>query len=109
MTAGSSSQAVEVDADPSAIADEYRRLLAALYLLFAIAAASRATYQLTMQYHRAPLAYVLSAIAGACAIRRTSALARSWTARIAAVELVGLLGVGTVSLVHSEWFPDATV
>lgn len=59
-------------------ADGYRRVLAALYLLFALAASARAGFQLCVQYHRAPLAYLLSAVAGiiyvagAVAIRHTS-------------------------------------
>jgi hypothetical protein len=91
------------------------RVLVAVYGVFALAAASRAGVQLATKYSEAPLAYLLSALAGVVYIVATITLARStrtsrrvaWVAII--VELVGVLTVGTLSLVDAEAFPRATV
>lgn len=91
------------------------RLLVAVYALFAVAATSRASYQLLTQFDRAPLAYSLSALAALVYGVATVALARGsrTSVRIAVVsctvELVGVLVVGTLSLVQPDDFPDATV
>ncbi|GAB3597965.1 membrane protein [Angustibacter peucedani] len=91
------------------------RVLVAVYALFAVAATSRAAYQLATQLDRAPLAYVLSAFAAVVYVVATVALARGGrtSVRVAtascSVELVGVLVVGTLSLVQPDDFPDATV
>ena len=91
------------------------RLLVAVYALFAVAATSRAAFQLATQFHEAPLAYLLSALAAVVYVVATVALARGGrtSVRVATisctVELVGVLAVGTLSLVRPEDFPDATV
>ncbi|WP_426564361.1 hypothetical protein ACPPVT_00310 [Angustibacter sp. McL0619] len=91
------------------------RVLIAVYALFAVAATSRALYQLATRFHEAPLAYLLSAFAAVVYIVATVALARggpTWT-KVAMVsctiELVGVLVVGTLSVVRPDDFPDATV
>jgi cytochrome bd-type quinol oxidase subunit 2 len=91
------------------------RVLIAVYAVFAVAATARAGYQLATQYHEAPLAYLLSAFAAVVYIVATVALARggrTWV-RVATVsctiELVGVLVVGTLSVLRPEDFPDATV
>ncbi|QDP97927.1 hypothetical protein FOE78_20255 [Microlunatus elymi] len=91
------------------------RVLIAVYGLFAIAASSRAGVQLATQFHEAPLAYLLSALSGAIYILATIALALgnrvgrtlAWIA--ISCELVGVLAVGTASLVDPAAFPQATV
>ena len=91
------------------------RLLIAVYLLFAIAATSRAGLQIATRFDEAPLAYLLSALAAVVYIVAAVGLARAGHAgrRVAlaccAVELVGVLGVGAFSLVRTDLFPDETV
>jgi cytochrome bd-type quinol oxidase subunit 2 len=89
--------------------------LIAVYLLFAIAATSRAGLQIATRFDEAPLAYLLSALAAVIYIVATVGLARGGRAgrRIAlaccTIELVGVLGVGVLSLVDPALFPDDTV
>ncbi|RCG24998.1 hypothetical protein DQ384_32090 [Sphaerisporangium album] len=88
------------------------RLLVAVYAVFALAAGARAAVQIATRYDQAPLAYVLSAFAAAVYIVLTVALARGArrTALAAcAIELAGVLVVGTLSLADSAAFPRATV
>jgi cytochrome bd-type quinol oxidase subunit 2 len=91
------------------------RLLIAVYLLFAIAATSRAGLQIATKFDEAPVAYLLSALAAAIYIVAAAGLARAGAAgrRIAlvccTVELVGVVGVGAVSLARPDLFPDETV
>lgn len=91
------------------------RVLVALYGLFALAAGARAGVQLAVQYSEAPLAYVLSAVAAVIYLLATIGLARGGRSgrRLATVacsiELVGVLTVGTLSLIDRAAFPDATV
>ncbi len=88
------------------------RVLIAIYGLFALAATARAGVQIGTKFHEAPLAYVLSAVAGVIYIVATVALATSHR-RLAyaccTVELLGVLAVGTASVVDRAAFPDATV
>lgn len=91
------------------------RLLVAVYLLFAIAATCRAGVQMILRFDEAPLAYLLSALAAVIYIVATVGLARDSTGgrRTAlvccAVELAGVLVVGTISLLDPSLFPDDTV
>ena len=91
------------------------RALVAVYGLFALAATSRGVVQLITQYRQAPLAYVLSALSGLIYIVATLTLGRGTrtSRRVAlvavSVELVGVLSVGTLSLVDPAAFPRATV
>jgi cytochrome bd-type quinol oxidase subunit 2 len=91
------------------------RVLIAVYLLFSIAATARAGYQIATKFDEAPLAYLLSALAAAIYILASYGLSRSDPTgrRIAlascTVELVGVLGVGALSLVDPALFPDETV
>jgi hypothetical protein len=91
------------------------RLLVAVYALFALSASARAGVQIATKFSHAPVAYVLSALAGVVYIIATVTLARGGpTARRIAViscsfELVGVLAVGTWSLADPATFPDATV
>lgn len=87
----------------------------AVYAVFAVSAGARAGVQITTAFDAAPLAYALSGFAAAVYLVATVALARSgevarrvaWVAVL--VELVGVLLVGTVSLVDPAGFPEATV
>jgi cytochrome bd-type quinol oxidase subunit 2 len=91
------------------------RILVAVYGVFALAATARAGVQIATKFDEAPLAYLLSAVAAVIYIVATVALARSGPVarRIAfvacSVELVGVLVVGTISLVLPHAFPDETV
>jgi cytochrome bd-type quinol oxidase subunit 2 len=91
------------------------RLLVAIYALFALSATARAVVQIATKFHNAPVAYLLSAFAGAVYILATVTLTNgSPTARRIAVvscsvELAGVLGVGTWSIADPAMFPDATV
>ncbi|MEU0811946.1 hypothetical protein [Streptomyces sp. NPDC005970] len=91
------------------------RLLVLLYGVFTVAAASRSIYQLIAQYHEAPLAYVLSAVSAVVYAFITVSLVRGGEgARKAAIvccaaELLGVLTIGTWTLVAPSAFPDQTV
>ncbi|OLF17455.1 hypothetical protein [Actinophytocola xanthii] len=91
------------------------RLLIAVYAVFALAATARSAVQIGTRFDEAPLAYLLSAFAAVVYVLATACLARgSRTSRTVAavsilVELVGVLAVGTLSLLDPAAFPDATV
>ena len=88
------------------------RLIVAVYAVLALAATGRSVLQITEYFERAPLAYVLSALAAVIYLVATLALARSWraVALIAcSIELVGVLVVGFASFLASAAFPDKTV
>jgi hypothetical protein len=91
------------------------RLLLSLYGVFTVAALSRSIVQISMRFHEAPLAYVLSLVAGiiyaviTVALWRGGGTARKVALVSCAVELVGVLTVGTFTLVDPSAFPDATV
>ncbi|WP_431032434.1 hypothetical protein ACQYWQ_03750 [Streptomyces sp. P6-2-1] len=90
-------------------------LLLWVYGVMVVGALSRSVYQLSTEFDRAPLAYVLSAVAGVVYCFITWSLVRGGegartAARICcAIELLGVLVVGTWTLVDSDSFPDATV
>jgi len=84
----------------------------AIYGVFALAATARAGYQLVAKFDEAPLAYLLSALAALVYVVATIALATdrrglAWAA--VGVELVGVLAVGTLSVVDAGDLPDQTV
>jgi hypothetical protein len=88
------------------------RLLAGFYVLFAIAAGARSAYQLATRFDEAPVAYALSALAAAVYVLAAVALRtdrRGLLAAAASVELIGVLAVGTLTLVDGSAFPDETV
>jgi cytochrome bd-type quinol oxidase subunit 2 len=88
------------------------RVLVAVYAVFALSATARASVQLLRDWHQAPLAYTLSAVAAVVYIVATVALGRGHRRlAVAAVgtELVGVLVVGTLSIADRQAFPDATV
>ncbi|WP_431910275.1 hypothetical protein [Nonomuraea jabiensis] len=88
------------------------RALIAVYGLFSLAAGARAAVQIVSKFGQAPLAYSLSALAAVVYIALTVALWRG-ARRLALVglgiELVGVLVIGTLSLLDPAAFPDETV
>ena len=93
----------------------FGRFLIAIYALFAIAATSRSVVQIATKYHEAPVAYALSSVSAVVYIIATLSLATSkaHSRQLATVtiifELVGVLVVGTLSLVMPDAFPQASV
>jgi hypothetical protein len=99
----------------SAINTGAGRVLVFVYGLFALAAGARAGVQIAGKFEEAPLAYLLSALAAVVYLVATVGLVRGGRGgrRLAIacllVELVGVLTVGTLSVVYTEAFPDETV
>lgn len=91
----------------------FGRLLIAVYAIFAVAATARSLVQLFTKFDQAPIAYGLSAFAAVVYIAATFALARGTSHRLAfitiLIELVGVIVVGTWSLIDPGTFPDASV
>src|SRR3954447_22257612 len=91
------------------------RVLVAVYGLFALSATARAAVQIATKFAQAPLAYLLSALAGVVYILATVGLAgtRPWARTLAwtavAFELTGVLVVGTLTVLDTGDFPDDTV
>lgn len=91
------------------------RALVAVYAVFALAATARSGVQLATKASEAPIAYTLSAAAAAVYVVATLGLAEvgpdprrlAWAA--VGFELVGVLSVGTLTLLDPGLFPDATV
>ncbi|MEO5853458.1 MAG: hypothetical protein ABIQ15_13190 [Nocardioides sp.] len=92
-----------------------RQVLVAVYAVFALAAGARAVVQLATKADLAPLAYSLSLLAALVYLVATIALRRpgasAYRVALAAVtfELVGVLVVGTLTVVDGGLFPDQTV
>jgi hypothetical protein len=90
-------------------------VLVFVYALFALAAGARASVQIVTEFDEAPLAYVLSAVAAVIYLIATVGFIRGGRGgrRLAivccSIELVGVLAVGTASLVVPEAFPDDSV
>ncbi|MFC9122498.1 hypothetical protein ACFTXO_22285 [Streptomyces sp. NPDC057067] len=91
------------------------RVLVWFYGVFTVAAASRSIVQMILDFDKAPLAYVLSAVAAVVygfitySLVRGGEKARRAALVCCAVELAGVLVVGTWTLVKPSAFPDATV
>ena len=91
------------------------RMLVLAYTVLAIAAGARSAVQLATSFSEAPLAYLLSAAAAvvylvaAIALRRPERVARRVAVVSMTAELVGVLAVGTFTLVLPGDFPDQTV
>ena len=88
------------------------RLVIALYAIFALAATARASYQLFTKFSDAPIAYSLSALSAVVYIVATIALAGNARriAKFALVfELVGVIAVGTLSILVPSVFQHASV
>jgi hypothetical protein len=91
------------------------RVLLFVYGVFALSASARAGVQISTHFAEAPLAYLLSALAGLVYVAATVGLAIGGTRgrRIAltscTIELIGVLVVGTLSVADRVAFPDDTV
>lgn len=91
------------------------RMLVAVYGLFALAATGRSVMQIAEYFHKAPVPYLLSALAAVVYIVATVALARGdrTSVRVAhatiSFELAGVLLVGLWSVVDPGFFHDKTV
>jgi hypothetical protein len=91
------------------------RALVAVYAVFALSASARSGLQLATKASEAPVAYSLSAVAALVYIAATLGLAEvgpaprrlAWAAVV--FELVGVLTVGTLTVLDPALFPDATV
>ncbi len=100
---------------PRATSTGAGRVLVAVYGIFALSATARAAVQIAGKFDDAPLAYLLSALAGVVYILATVGLAGTWpwarTLAWAAVgfELTGVLVVGTLTVLDAAAFPDDTV
>ncbi|MER5885847.1 hypothetical protein ABT160_18595 [Streptomyces sp. NPDC001941] len=86
-----------------------------LYGVMSVGAVSRTAYEMLTKFDEAPLAYALSGIAALvyCFITYTLVRGGERARRAAlvccAAELVGVLTVGTWTLLDPSAFPDATV
>ncbi|WP_306190190.1 MULTISPECIES: hypothetical protein [unclassified Streptomyces] len=115
MTSGEGEMATVEEQKPKRLISGPGMLLVWLYGVMVVGAVSRSVYQIATDFDRAPLAYSLSAVAGVVYGFITYSLVRGGeTARKAALvccaaELVGVLTVGTWTLVEPSAFPDATV
>lgn len=91
------------------------RIIIAVYGVLALSATVRAVYQIMMDFSGAPLAYLLSALAGLVYIVATLALASkkpgSWKLSWYAVwfELIGVLVVGALSYLLPALFAHPAV
>lgn len=87
----------------------------AVYGLLALAATGRSILQISEYFDRAPVSYILSALAAVIYLVATIGLARGdrssvRVARLAlSVELAGVLVVGAISYAVPTAFPDKTV
>jgi NhaP-type Na+/H+ and K+/H+ antiporter len=102
-------------AEDAAINTGLGRVLLFVYGVFALSASARAAVQIAMKFAEAPVAYLLSALAALVYIAATVGLAtggrrgRLIALTSCSIELVGVLVVGTLSLLDTAAFPDATV
>jgi len=90
-------------------------VLVAVYAVFALSATARSAVQIATELADAPVAYLLSATAALVYVVATVCLARAsaGSRRVAlvaiTVELVGVLSVGTLTVLDRQLFPDQTV
>ena len=102
-------------AGPRPTGQGFGRLLVTVYGILAFAALGRSSYELATKLSEAPVAYSLSAFSAVVYVVATLALARgrgrwravAWVA--VTIEAVGVLVVGTLSLVNPGVFGESTV
>jgi len=93
----------------------WARALIAAYAFMALAAGARSSVQIATEFDAAPLAFTLSAMSAAIYLLAAVALRRDgrrwWLLGTAAcaVELAGVLAIGTWSLLDTARFPAAAV
>ena len=99
----------------AAIGSGLGRVLLLVYGIFALSASARALVQMTTHFSQAPLAYLLSGLAGVIYLAATAGLAiggargRLIALISCSIELLGVLVVGTLSIADRVAFPDDTV
>ncbi len=99
----------------AAIGTGLGRVLLLVYGVFALSAGARAGVQIATRFAEAPLAYLLSALAAAVYVTATIGLAvggprgRRIALASCTLELIGVLAVGTLTIVDAVAFPDDTV
>ena len=89
-------------ASPGRASTGVGRVLVAVYAILAIAATGRSVFQIIDRFDEAPIAFSLSALAGAVYIVATLALAlgrRRLALATICFELAGVLVVGTISVI----------
>ena len=92
------------------------RSVVAVYGVLSLAAVGRSSFQIITKFEEAPLAYSLSGVAAVVYVLATIAVALSArpsvrTLALVAVgfELVGVIAIGSLSVMQPQLFPDATV
>lgn len=91
------------------------RVIIAVYGILALAATVRAVYQIMSKFDEAPIAYSLSLVSGLIYILATFSLSSAkrgaWLVSLyaVAIELVGVIVVGILSLTHPEEFAHPSV
>ena len=99
----------------AALRTGFGRLLLFVYGVFALSASARALVQISTHFSEAPVAYLLSGLAGLVYIAATVGLAiggrrgRLIALTSCSVELLGVLVVGSLSIADKVAFPDDTV
>jgi len=108
-------QSAAADAERPHTGHGFGRVLVAVYGLLALAATGRSILQITEYFDRAPVPFLLSAVAALIYLVATYGLARGdrTSVRLATIaltiELAGVLVVGTWSVVDPAAFPEKTV
>lgn len=92
------------------------RTVVAIYGVLSLAAVGRSSFQILTKFDEAPLAYGLSGLAAVVYVIATIAVALSARQRLRVLalgaitfELVGVVVIGTLSVVMPGLFPEATV
>lgn len=89
-----------------------RIVLTVAYAILCLAATGRSVYQITTKFSEAPIPYAISALS---AILYGVIAYALWTRKMrlalvgTAVELAGVLAVGTLGWLEPSWWPDETV
>jgi hypothetical protein len=112
---GKVAQSTDVGGADGRTATGFGRVIVALYAVMAVGACSRSVVQIATRFDEAPIAYTLSTVAAVVYVLATVGLARQGAGarRLAtvacSVELIGVLAVGTFTVLVPSDFPDATV
>jgi len=100
---------------PVATSSGLGRVLIAIYGIFRACRLFAGWSAIGHEIHEAPVAHLLSAFSGLVYVAATVFLARKgavahrWAVVACSIELVGVLGIGVLSLIRPDWFPAATV
>ncbi len=92
----------------------FATLLVIVYAVFALSASARAGYQVLTDFERAPVAYAFSLLSALTYIVATVLLARRGgdsraALAVVVVELIGVLAVGSLTVLDPQLFPEASV